>query len=294
MYVAYCVLIEIFHVDLLLGNNPVRRFTATEDKLLLMGLHQIGVRNWPTIEEYYVPSRSVKQLIAHYYKLKCKKSDEPNPFRVARVSGVGINVNGYHGVIATSHQDYEQESLKPFTDEEARQLRLGVEQYGANFSCITAHVLRHKPPSILRAQWTEMMPGSGKASKGGTAATAGAANSRKRKGGGGALLDLPLLENVSRQSNVGTAPMTMALPEMGRTRGPTPVGGMPTASVHNTGSSKRTRTTAQHQPLPHHYGHGVSSTGLSMPLPPPTASQPPAEDEIARLFSMEELFFDYS
>lgn len=108
------------------------KFLASEDSLLLCGLHRFGCGNWESIQSQFLPFRTSRQLAIRYKNLSSRR--EPmNPIK-----------------------DFNERLMLPLNEIEEDLLNKGVQRFGNQFHLISKHFLPHRPATVLGKLWKAM------------------------------------------------------------------------------------------------------------------------------------------
>jgi hypothetical protein len=57
-------------------------FTSAEDRLLAMGLEKFGTQEWENIQKYYLPTKTLKQLVNRYKNMSSVRGGSENPIKL--------------------------------------------------------------------------------------------------------------------------------------------------------------------------------------------------------------------
>lgn len=108
------------------------KFLASEDNLLLCGLHRFGCGNWESIQSQFLPYRTSRQLAIRYKNLSSRR--EPfNPIK-----------------------EFNERLMLPLNEIEEDLLYKGVQRFGNQFHLISKHYLPHRPATVLGKLWKAM------------------------------------------------------------------------------------------------------------------------------------------
>lgn len=108
------------------------KFLASEDNLLLCGLHRFGCGNWESIQSQFIPFRTARQLAIRYKNLSSRR--EPmNPIK-----------------------EFNENLMTPLSEIEEDLLGKGVQRFGNQFHLISKHYLPHRPATVLGKLWKAM------------------------------------------------------------------------------------------------------------------------------------------
>lgn len=108
------------------------KFLASEDNLLLCGLHRFGCGNWESIQTHFLPFRTARQLAIRYKNLSSRR--EPfNPIK-----------------------EFNERLMMPLSEIEEDLLFKGVQRFGNQFHLISQHYLPHRPATVLGKLWKAM------------------------------------------------------------------------------------------------------------------------------------------
>ena len=115
-----------------ISTGRTAKFLASEDNLLLCGLHRFGCGNWESIQSHFLPFRTARQLAIRYKNLSSRR--EPlNPIK-----------------------EFNERLMMPLSEIEEDLLFKGVQRFGNQFHLISKHYLPHRPATVLGKLWKAM------------------------------------------------------------------------------------------------------------------------------------------
>ena len=113
-------------------SSRTAKFLASEDNLLLSGLHRFGCGNWESIQSHFLPFRTSRQLAVRYKNLSSRR-EAMNPIK-----------------------EFNERLMMPLNEIEEDLLVKGVQRFGNQFHLISKHYLPHRPATVLGKLWKAM------------------------------------------------------------------------------------------------------------------------------------------
>lgn len=107
-------------------------FTEAEDRLLALGLQKYGTQDWKSIVQFYLPTKTEKQLTNRYKNMSSTRGADNNPIKI-----------------------YNHTKKQPISDEEKQLIQDGVKKYGNNWELIHLNLLPHRKPNSIKKYWQE-------------------------------------------------------------------------------------------------------------------------------------------